>query len=197
MEKINLKELDLIGISGPIGAGKDTVARWIKDAGRYSERSTIHWQIVQFAYPLKKACSDIFGWSMEEIEDRQFKEAVDPRYGVSPRKAMQLLGTEYGRVMIRDDLWIRVADAKAQDGLNRGFKTVIPDVRFPNEDEYVRSRPNSLRVFVLPSKEAKVTVSSNHASEQGLSPTSNDLIIVNYKDGLESLYAQLSETFIH
>jgi hypothetical protein len=45
---------------------------------------------------------------------------------------MQTLGTEWGRNLIADDLWVKSAIRRAGD-----LRTVITDVRFPNEMEAV------------------------------------------------------------
>jgi hypothetical protein len=53
--------------------------------------------------------------------------------GITPRRLMTSLGTDWGRNMIGDDLWLRMADYWLQ--LQRRFsaRVVILDVRFENE----------------------------------------------------------------
>jgi hypothetical protein len=185
---MNLSYIKLIGIHGPLNGGKDTVANYIQDQypmlfARYA-----------FASPLKHACEVMFGFSREQIEDRVQKEAVDPFWGFSPRKAMQLLGTEYGRQMLRDDLWIRRAELEIKNNLAKFDQgTIITDVRFENEAEWVRTQENAILIYLeVPGlvRDAKYT----HASEAGISRSDKDFVIVNDKSlGLPNLYEKIDK----
>lgn len=169
-----LHDAKLIGISGVINAGKDTVANLIlakrpDELRRYS-----------FATPLKRGACAMFGWQLSDIEDRTFKEAVDPRWGFSPRKAMQLLGTEYGRVLLRDDIWVHAAKNFHADSLELHRGTMITDVRFENEADWIRSMPDSIIVHIVdPDHDYSAPV--KHVSELGVPYAQGDLVISNDK----------------
>lgn len=181
-----LSNAKLIGISGVMNAGKDTVANLVialrpRELRRYS-----------FAAPLKAGVCVMFGWSQSQIEDRNFKETVDPRWSFSPRKAMQLLGTEYGRVGLRDDIWVHAAKNFHEESLEQGKGTIITDVRFENEAEWVRSVPGSMLIHVInPEHDYQAPV--KHVSEQGVSQQGNDWLFVNDKRiGLDRLQMELA-----
>ncbi len=187
---IDLLNYDLIGISGPIGSGKDTIASLIV------VNSDNQYQTVSFAEPLREAAKVMFGWTDFEVTDRVAKETVDPFWGFSPRTALQYLGTEYGRKLLRDDVWIRAAQRKMEAGARHGKRTVIQDVRFPNEDEWVRSYgERSLRIFVTSNEDPPVK--TTHVSEQGLSPRDGrDVIFYNDKSlGLAGLVNAFNKLF--
>lgn len=177
----------LIGITGVMGSGKDTVANLIlalrpRELRRYS-----------FATPLKNGVKAMFGWTDEQIEDRNFKEAVDPRWGFSPRKAMQLLGTEYGRERLRDDLWVHAGENFHKSSLELCRSTIITDVRFQNEADWVRSQTNSVLVHVInPDHDYAAPV--KHVSENGVNFNAEcDLVINNPKaQGLPYLQETLT-----
>ena len=91
--------MKIVGICGLIGSGKDTVAkRLIENHG---------FQKVSFAETLKDATADIFQWPRELLEgdtdeSRVWREREDfwwsKKLGwkVTPRKALQIMGTEAG-----------------------------------------------------------------------------------------------------
>jgi hypothetical protein len=178
---VTLKTARLIGITGVMGSGKDTVANLIiamrpRELRRYS-----------FATPLKNGVKAMFGWTDEQIEDRVFKEAIDPRWGFSPRKAMQLLGTEYGRERLRNDLWVHAGENFHEASLTSQRGTIITDVRFENEASWVRSRKDSLLIHVMnPDHDYGAKV--NHVSENGIVYVYGDEVINNPKSqGIEYL----------
>lgn len=180
----------LIGIHGPLNGGKDTVADYIlakssNAFGRYA-----------FAGPIKQACMIMFGFTKEQLEDRVLKEQVDEFWGFTPRKAMQLLGTEYGRNMLRKDVWIRRGELQHLNNLKEGRGTIITDVRFDNEADWLRAQPNSALIYLkVPGLERDERY--QHESEAGIKlDESFDTVIVNDKTkGLQSLFKQLDRVF--
>ena len=180
----------LIGIHGPLNGGKDTAANYIQACfpekfGRYA-----------FALPIKQAIAVMFGFSQAQIEDRVQKEAIDPFWGFTPRKAMQLLGTEYGRDMLNDKVWIMRAELEHKKNTEVGRGTIITDVRFENEAEWIRSQPNSMLIYLkVPDLERDEKY--NHASESGIKLVESfDKVIVNDKSkGLNSLFNQIDMIF--
>ena len=128
--------MKLIGLVGPAGAGKGTVSKSLWNNG---------YECVAFADPLKDVVAVIFGWSRsllegETKESREFREKEDPwwsekfGYPVTPRKMLQLMGTEAGRDVFHPDIWIHSLERRI-----RGVaKVVVTDVRFPNEIDFIR-----------------------------------------------------------
>lgn len=180
----------IIGIHGPLDGGKDTVANYIQSKfpdkyGRYA-----------FAGPIKQACMIMFGFTKEQIEDRKMKEEVDPFWGFTPRKTMQLLGTEYGRDMLRKDLWIKRAEMEIINNKKSSRGTIITDVRFENEAEWLRSQPNTMLIY-LDVPELNKDDRYKHASEAGIKFVEGfDKYVVNVKSlGLTPLFKQIDLIF--
>lgn len=177
----------LIGVHGPLNGGKDTVANYLIDKfpGRFRRYA--------FAKPLKEASKILFGFTDEQIEDRVLKETPDPFWGFAPRKVLQLMGTEFGRNMLREDVWIRRAEMEVTNNAASSFSTIITDVRFQNEADWFRSQSGSILIYLeVPGlvRDAKY----NHASEAGITRSDNDFVVVNDKSlGLNNLYHQLSK----
>lgn len=129
----------IIGITGFIGSGKDTVANYLVARHGFVRDS--------FAGTLKDAVAQVFGWDRELLEGltpeaREWREQVNQWWAsrlampnLTPRYMLQLWGTEVCRQGFHDDIWIASLE-------NRFRKTVddivISDVRFPNELAAIR-----------------------------------------------------------
>lgn len=81
--------------------GKDEVARILRE--NYNFRS------YSFALPLKQATQILFGLSDAQVWNDKLKEVNIPEWNRTPRKLFQLLGTEGGRHVFREDLWGQLA----------------------------------------------------------------------------------------
>ncbi len=125
----------LIGVVGFIGSGKGAVGDLLEQKGFVKD---------SFAKPLKDACSAMFGWPRELLEgdtevSRNWREEHDSfwsekfGYTFTPRLALQLMGTEAGRNVFHQDLWVisLLNRAKNKD-------VVVTDVRFQNEIKYIQ-----------------------------------------------------------
>jgi hypothetical protein len=157
----------LIGLTGKAGVGKDCFANFIN--------TKLNFEPYSFAGPLKDACCLLFGWSRYQVDhDREFKEAIDPRWGFSPRKAMQLMGTEYGRELLRQDLWVHMAKVRLDETRKAGL--LVIDVRFENEASWIRDNGGLLVHIQRPVGAAEVPA---HASEAGVKFEDGDLWIWN------------------
>ena len=123
--------MKLIGINGLIGSGKSTLADCIEDVG---------YEVVSFAGPLKDATAAAFGWPRDLLEgdtdaSRAWREREDLFWRMTPRLALQKVGTEAFRQGIDVDFWVKALMARLKpDGAY-----VISDMRFPNEFEAVKN----------------------------------------------------------
>jgi hypothetical protein len=102
-----------------------------------------------WARPLKDAASKIFGWERPLLEgdtkeSREYREQVDIFWSqalsdplFTPRKALQLLGTEASREVFGDSIWTSSL-VNRWNKANR-VDTVVTDCRFRNELECIRN----------------------------------------------------------
>ena len=149
----------VIGIAGPARCGKDTVADIImKNCSTYRKHS--------FADPIKEMLKVGLGLTDDQLWGDN-KEAIDPRYDVSPRYMMQTLGTEWGRSLINGNLWVIAMEQRIDRGM------IIPDVRFENEAKFVRKYGVLLHIT------GRGGIDGDHISESGVSVEECDRIVTN------------------
>lgn len=147
----------LIGLTGSARAGKDTVAQILAKLDGY--------QRVAFADPIKRMTETLLAMSpvvLEQMKDHKLAFLK----GVTPRRIMQTLGTEWGRNILMDDLWLRFASEKIAVLQEMHYENiVVTDVRFDNEAELIH---NLGGVIYKVTRESAETVEA-HTSEVGIS----------------------------
>lgn len=149
----------LIAFAGPAGSGKSTAADALAQVG-YCR--------IRFAAPLKAMLHAFYqhcGLPHHEIERRiegDLKQSDDPLLGgATPRYAMQTLGTEWGREMIWDELWVNAWKEKVQRLLDSGLSVVVEDCRFANEAAAIRELGGAIIMLV-----GRGGIAGDHPSEQ-------------------------------
>jgi len=120
----------IIGLCGLAGSGKDSVSAILSRRHGFAA--------ISFAGPIYRAVSEITGLPPARLKDRDQKERPIPWIGKSPRELLQTLGTEWGRNMVREDIWVRIAMWRASEHEREGRHVAITDVRFANEAEAIR-----------------------------------------------------------
>ena len=118
----------IIGITGAIGSGKDTIADYLIRHHGFLRLS--------FAGKVKDVAHVVLGWDRELLEgltreSREWREVVDPYWGISPRVALQRIGTEMFRTHIHPDTWVKAVVRAIQAAPEKNY--VITDCRFTNE----------------------------------------------------------------
>lgn len=154
----------IIGLAGLKGHGKTTIANAIVDIFPGHK-------LMAFADPIR-AFAEACGFDMSRKED------PDPRLALSPRRFMQAAGTEFGRLMLGEDFWVKSMGARAQALGNHAI--VIHDVRFPNERNWIRERGGSVIWIHRPTIGVKPF--DPHASENSISEFDCDAVVLNDGD---------------
>ena len=133
--------MKLVALVGFKGSGKDSAGSYLVENHGFVSFS--------FAESLKDALSSIFCWDRELLEgkteeSRIWRESVDNWWAeklempdLTPRKALQMVGTDLFRQHFHHDLWIHNIERKITL-LPPDSKVVICDGRFPNEINLAR-----------------------------------------------------------
>ena len=140
----------LIGITGKAGCGKDTVANMLRQRG---------YETYAFAKPLKAALAAI---GFPEPESRLDKEAKYPEKDYSYRRLMQVFGTDFVRKVLGEQFWVELAEKN----VDLAVPTVITDVRFENEADFIRK--NGGVVWHVIRESTLTGVAAQHPSEKGV-----------------------------
>ena len=146
----------LIGLHGKAGAGKDTVADYLYHRHSYGR--------IAFAGPLKDMLI-VFGIGRHVLDDRDQKEQVIEWIGKSPRQLMQSLGTEWGRNLVGEDIWIRHAEHRLALQRRIGVKVCFTDCRFENEAAWIRAQGG---VIWHIARHLDHCITPEHSSEDGV-----------------------------
>ena len=125
---------------------------------------------------------DSAGYTLDDIDWMIHGGGKDNQYGdpirTSPRHMMQTLGTDWGRNMVHQNLWVDVTRARLARYVRADADVVIDDCRFPNEAEMIlgddRWKGSVIQV-VRPGVEATL----QHASEGALKGFPFTATIVN------------------
>jgi hypothetical protein len=235
--------MSILSISGRMGAGKDLVGEIIQyltyvdtntDSTTFDDwQGMIHtnmgeWKVRKFAARVKNVTCIIIGCTMEQLEDREFKEKElgeewwvykvwndqegnfveglisynEPHLlkgwenydliKLTPRKIMQLLGTDAGRHIIHPQIWVSslMSGYKDKGCYGRDLHTtqdndrwiskfpnwIITDTRFPNELKAVKDRGG---ITIMIRRKETDHLSGDHASETALDNTEFDHVISN------------------
>jgi hypothetical protein len=158
----------IIGLSGYAQSGKDSTAELLCLNYGYTR--------LAFADPMREALLTI-NPQLDSIT--RVSDLVDD-YGWNlakknpeVRRLLQVLGTDFGRKMLGDDVWINIA----LSGIKSEDKIVVSDVRFPNEAEAIKK----LGGTVWRINRHNHTAVNNHTSERAMDNYMFNYVI--YNDG--------------
>ena len=181
----------LIGITGLKRSGKDTAADHLI--------GQLGFQRTRFADPLKLMLIQLFytaGLSMEETLRRiegDLKETPDDILcGVTPRHAMQTLGTEW-RDKIHRELWTTIWLRKVGPLLDAGKDVVVTDCRFHHEAAAIRSLGGHIVQIHRPN--LPYTIADWHISEQEMMGIVPDITVLN-NGTIEDLHINIEGAYI-
>ena len=190
------QRVKIIGICGKARSGKDTFARFLAD---HLERRGNGVVILHMADPIRAMLKPLLAGLcpvnepvsnfVESCYQGERKELPLTTHNsrTSPRYLMQTLGTDWGRDMIDEKLWIWLLDRRIDNVMEEAYFNsddttvfvIVPDVRYDNEAEYMGG--NIIKVVRPNSEEVH-----QHASEVGISEDHIGRTIYN-EDGLSQL----------
>jgi hypothetical protein len=165
----------IIGLSGYAQSGKDSTAELLCLKYGYKR--------LAFADPMRQALLTINPQldSITRVSDLVEDYGWDlAKRNPEIRRLLQVLGTDFGRKMLGDDVWINIA----LSGIKSEDKIVVSDVRFPNEAEAIKK----LGGTVWRINRHNHTAVNGHTSERAM-----DNYMFNYVIYNDGTLAELSD----
>lgn len=165
----------IIGLSGYAQSGKDTLGAFLVEEHGYTRYA--------FADALKNvvyALNPIIGSNILSHELVRFRDSVDElgwedaKKVAEVRRLLQVMGTEAGRQILGDNVWVDAVMNKITAAQN----VVITDCRFPNEAQAVRAAGG----YVVRIQRPGVAAINAHASETSLDEWGFDYTVENKGD---------------
>ena len=118
----------MIGITGLARSGKDTIAKHLWTRYEFIR--------IALADPLKLAAQQAFGLTQAQLGD-ELKDVVIPYWGIAPRQMYQQVGDSF-KEKFGEDFWVKRWRLSYNVFRNTDH-VVVPDVRFDNEVNEIRS----------------------------------------------------------
>lgn len=115
-------------------------------------------------------------------EDKEFALVL------SPRKLLELVGTELGREILTDTIWLDVVASRVEKF--KGDLVVVTDARFDNEAAFIRSKQGLLVDIFCPNNVH--ATKSTHKSAKGISGNLLTHSFTNHKDGVDRLEVDIA-----
>lgn len=131
----------LIGIIGLKRSGKDTLADYLIQNYNFEKISA--------ADPIKEISRILFPHWDESIIETNKKDEIEPITGIIPRDLFKWIGTDVFQFLIYDrfpqlkdyipprNMWVNIMEQKYKKITTEGKNTIVPDVRFVHEAEFI------------------------------------------------------------
>ena len=174
----------LIGFSGRRGSGKDTIARLLQQL--QPERK---WHIRSVGEPIKAVCAALAGEGTAPYFSQAGKAELLPTFGRTRGEMLQQVGLALRHW--EPAIWVQAFFSQ----LPTDQHTLIPDVRFPNEADLIRSRGGLMvRVEGDPlHQRGDGTRDDAHPSETGLDDYPHFDAVLHNTGSLPDLERQVRE----
>ena len=158
----------LIGLAGYARSGKDTVADWLVTTQGFQKHAFA--EVMRNALYTLNPNIDFEGHRvyLRAIVDAHGWEALKEA-SLEYRPLMQRLGTEVGRMMFGENVWVD----RVMNQLNG--VDVIADVRFPNEADAIKAAGGEVWCIIRP----EIEQDRSHSSETALEGYDFDAELIN------------------
>jgi len=178
----------IVGIIGFAHVGKSQVAQTLIDEYNFTR--------MKFADGLKNMLRAI-GLTEEEIEGDLKEQPCETLGGHTPRHAMITLGTEWGRKLIHEDIWVLALRKQILE--SAAERIVIDDCRFLNEAGMIRRLGGSIWHIERPGYGPVKHHPSEleHLQIQSAATLKNDGTIEQLRDGVRRQAFRLLDTGEH
>lgn len=201
--------MNIIGISGKAGSGKDTVTSILLENKSFTS--------IAFADPIKRFAMDIWNFNYDQLwGPSQNRSLPDERYPIgngeylSPRKVLQHVGEECARALERG-VWVRYALNIAkilltednlsyspvngiQIGNNKFSAVIISDCRYINELSAIKESGGKLIKIIRPGSGLDGDFAKHRSENDSESFSDDDYdFIINNNGTLDNLKEKVGD----
>lgn len=169
----------LMGIGGLKQHGKDEFARNLGE----------NWVVIGMADPLYnqliiKNCHVDIGsdGKLRRVTDVLAdcgNEWVEAKKNPEIRRMLQVEGTEGGRNVFGENVWVDVMINQVKKHMKDGKNVAVTGIRFPNEAQTIRDNGGTLVWVERPEFVGDADINSGHASENSVSSEDFDFVVLN------------------
>lgn len=173
-----MRTFNIIALCGYKRCGKDFASEHIVETYDY-----LHYKL---ANKLKIIVKELFDFDDDQIEGNK-KETTDSTWGITPRQAMQYIGTDVFQHHMNNlipgidrTFWVRTLVNEIKK--NKPENVVISDMRFMHEYEYIKKHLESYRLTVVKIVNDNRTHDDAHVSEKSFNEIPFDYVVTNGYD---------------
>lgn len=179
MSTVNMTRI--IAICGKKRSGKDTIAKYIEEKYKYKN--------VKFSQYLKSMCSDLFGFSYDQIENDS-KDVLVDEYNKTPREIMQFIGTELMQLELQKFVPSVGRSIWAKTLLNKHTeeRIVISDLRFLHEFNEIKK--HDCNAVIIKVTNDMINSTDNHISEKEIDDICYDFEVKN-NSTIDDMYERI------
>jgi hypothetical protein len=172
----------ILGFAFRMQVGKTTCAKYLESKYDFRRDS--------FARSLKDGIGKtVFGLTDEQLNDPIMKETMDPFWEMTPRKIMQLAGTEAMRNTFDQDIWVKTL-LKRISATPDKISFAIDDVRYHNEAAAIKKMGGKI---ILINREYSIYPSHTHISETEMASYQDYDGVLDNSGTFTYLYKQLDK----
>ena len=174
---LNPREMIIFALHGHMGVGKDYITHTYMVSYIRERYPKLRYMFLSFADQLKVNVMVRYNLDVNQVYGHKTPHV---------RNILQQEGTELGRDVLGDDIWIKYYDKWLSIYESRGIDIVFTcDVRYMNEYLYLRSKPNVYIIKIIaPNRTLQLykKCNLNHSSEISLDNRKNiswDIVLNN------------------
>jgi hypothetical protein len=190
----------LIAVLGRKSSGKDTFANYIINKYGFIKYS--------FADPLKKGIQHFFNLTDQQLTDEKLKETIDTRWGISPRKLFQIIGTDIFQNVLKEYIpelsvngrnhWVILFN-QWYTSQKLDMNVIIADARFLHEIEEIKNLGGKVIKIIRPQQiNSNINKNDSHLSELEIDMIPDqfiDHVIINDTNNLDTFNQKIDQLF--
>ena len=162
----------IVGVGGKKRHGKDTFANNLPG----------DWVKLEMSTPVFEG---VLGLDPYLRDGRRVSEALEDAGGdkvllnenLEVRRLLQVFGTDVGRKMFGEDVWVRIMVQKAEALLAAGRNVVVTGIRFPNELAAIEGLGGVTVWVSRPGFSEDTDSNADHVSENALTPEDFEVLV--------------------